>query len=222
MRTAVDPLGPGPRDTGLVGLGGYLTGTDLPDTAGTRHLLLGRRAFLTYQVAGDQCAWTANLRAEKPQAGHRPWIETLEAAFGGDEGPAPELLTRLAREDTATAQRLVDRLHTPVWSRGRLVLTGDAAHAAPPSSDQGAALAAESAVELARCLRDLPIDRAFKAYRRNRRERVERILAEAARNQRLNTAGPITATIRDLLLPITTTENTAWQYNYRINWQAAA
>ena len=44
----------------------------------------------------------------------------------------------------------------PVWSRGRTVMVGDAAHVPSPSSGQGASLAIESAVELARCLRDLP------------------------------------------------------------------
>ncbi|MGI5254523.1 hypothetical protein [Actinacidiphila glaucinigra] len=36
------------------------------------------------------------------------------------------------------------------WSRGRMVLNGGAAHAPSSSSGQGASLAAESAVELAR------------------------------------------------------------------------
>jgi 2-polyprenyl-6-methoxyphenol hydroxylase-like FAD-dependent oxidoreductase len=43
----------------------------------------------------------------------------------------------------------------PHWHRGRLVLVGDAVHAPSNSSGQGASLAIESAIELARCLRDL-------------------------------------------------------------------
>ena len=44
----------------------------------------------------------------------------------------------------------------PHWWRGRMVLVGDAVHAPSNSTGQGASLAIESGVELARCLRDLP------------------------------------------------------------------
>ena len=69
----------------------------------------------------------------------------------------------------------------PTWSKGRMVLIGDAANATSPSSGQGASLAIESAVELARCLRDLPHEQAFAAYEQLRRARVEKIIAQAAR-----------------------------------------
>ncbi|WP_345599527.1 FAD-dependent monooxygenase [Thermocatellispora tengchongensis] len=46
------------------------------------------------------------------------------------------------------------RAGVPHWRRGRMVLVGDAVHAPSNSSGQGAALAIESAVLLARCLRD--------------------------------------------------------------------
>jgi hypothetical protein len=67
----------------------------------------------------------------------------------------------------------------PVWSRGRMVLVGDSAHAASSSSGEGASLAVQSAVQLARSLRGLPHPDAFVAYERLRRERVEKIIAEA-------------------------------------------
>ena len=41
----------------------------------------------------------------------------------------------------------------PSWHRGRMVLVGDAAHAASPSSGQGASMAIEDAVTLGRILR---------------------------------------------------------------------
>ncbi|MER6921982.1 FAD-dependent monooxygenase, partial [Streptomyces spiralis] len=69
----------------------------------------------------------------------------------------------------------------PHWHRRRMVLIGDAAHAPSSSSGQGASLAIESAVELARCLRDLPTpEAAFTAYERLRRPRVEMIGGDAA------------------------------------------
>jgi FAD-dependent urate hydroxylase len=61
-----------------------------------------------------------------------------------------------------------------------MVLIGDVAHAASSSSGQGASLATESAVQLARCLRDLPHEQAFARYEELRRPRVEQIIAAAA------------------------------------------
>ena len=64
---------------------------------------------------------------------------------------------------------------------GRAVLVGDAAHATSPSSGQGASLSIESAVQLARCLRDLPVPAAFEAYEQLRRARVEKVMPFGAR-----------------------------------------
>ena len=70
------------------------------------------------------------------------------------------------------------------WSRNRTTLVGDAAHAALPYLAQGAAMALEDAVTLARCTgpADL-ISQAFSAYEALRRSRPRRI---AATSQRLN------------------------------------
>src|SRR5262249_16164571 len=113
----------------------------------------------------------------------------------------------------------------PTWSNGRMVLIGDAAHATSPSSGQGASLAIESAVQLARCLRDLPYGQAFAAYEQLPRARVEKIIAMAARTNSDKAAGPVARVLRDLLLPVAMKllakpEKMAWQYDHRIDWDA--
>jgi FAD-dependent urate hydroxylase len=80
-------------------------------------------------------------------------------------------------------------------------------------------------VQLARCLRDLPIADAFQAYDRIRRPRIERITAIAARTNKSKAAGPVARVLRDLLLPVTMKllakpEKMAWQNEYRIDWDA--
>ena len=66
---------------------------------------------------------------------------------------------------------------------------GDAAHAASPTSGQGASLAMEDGLELARCLRDIPdVSKALAAYERLRRERVEQVVAYGARMSGFNWA----------------------------------
>jgi len=84
-----------------------------------------------------------------------------------------------------------------------MIVIGDAAHATAPSSGQGASMAIEDAIELARCLRDLTdTQQAFVAYERLRRERVERIVAHGARTSNSKAAGPIARVLRDLMLPM--------------------
>ncbi|MER6571262.1 FAD-dependent oxidoreductase [Streptomyces sp. NPDC001093] len=62
-----------------------------------------------------------------------------------------------------------------VWHTGRVLLIGDAAHAASPATGQGASMALEDAVVLAKALRDRPgLPAAFAAYEAHRRPRAER------------------------------------------------
>ena len=109
-----------------------------------------------------------------------------------------------------------------------MVLIGDAAHAAAPSSGQGVSMAIEDGIELARCLRDVPdIPAALAAYERLRRERVERVVAHGARMSGFKTAGPIARRLRDLVLPWVLRylaksgdSSMAWLYRHHIDWNA--
>lgn len=92
------------------------------------------------------------------------------------------------------------------------------------SSGQGASLAAESAVELARCLRDPPLPRAPARYEELRRPRVERIVRETARTNARKAAGPVGRMVRDALLPVmfkpAKPEKNLWQFRYPIDFDA--
>jgi 2-polyprenyl-6-methoxyphenol hydroxylase-like FAD-dependent oxidoreductase len=142
-------------------------------------------------------------------------------AFTGDWRPAVELLERTDPADLIVTGPSENMPVVPVWSRGRTVV-GDSAHAASSSSGQGALIAAESAVQLARCLRDLPYADAFKTYERLRRARVEKIIAEANMTNANKAPGTVGRAIRDTLLPVVfklaKPEKTAWQFDHRIEW----
>jgi 2-polyprenyl-6-methoxyphenol hydroxylase-like FAD-dependent oxidoreductase len=233
VRGLIDPT-IGPRYTGLIGFGGYVGGPGtggpaVPDTGGAFHMIFGRRAFFGYLSDGERTGWFANLPEKRLDrdalraTSFDEWTARLRAAFADDAGPALRILDQVTPENFIPASPLEDLPHVPVWSRGRIAIAGDAAHATSPSSGQGASLAAESAVELARCLRDLPIARAFTAYEHRRRGRVERVIAAAARTNQSKAAGPIAARFRDALMPFfmarfATPERTAWQHGYRIEW----
>lgn len=232
VRRLVDPSAPEPNYAGLVSVGASIKDAGLPDTGGRMHMAFGKRAFFGYQVFEDGFGgWFANLprtqatsMAEAQGLGAEEWLRILREAFADDRTPALDLLARTAPEDVVITGPMENMPKVPVWSRGRMVLVGDSAHAASSSSGQGASLAVESAVQLARCLRDLPREEALTAYEQLRRPRVERIIAAAARTNGNKAAGPVGRVVRDLAMPLAMKlvkpEKMAWQYDYRIDWDA--
>lgn len=112
----------------------------------------------------------------------------------------------------------------PSWHRGRMVLIGDAGHVTSPSSGQGASLAIEDAITLARCLRDLADHRAaFSLYQRLRQERVQKVYERAKKINSSKAAGPLGRIIRDLLMPVfakqlARPEALAWLHGYHIDF----
>jgi 2-polyprenyl-6-methoxyphenol hydroxylase-like FAD-dependent oxidoreductase len=233
VRSLIDPIAPASRYTGLLGFGGWATGADVAATNGNYHMIYGRKAFFGYQVLDDgRTGWFANLphpdpltlaQAREVTAGR--WLRILGDAFAADRTPAPVILGATDPANLMIVGGLEIMPTAPAWSRGRTVLVGDAAHVPSPSSGQGASMAIEGAVELARCLRDLPYDDAFAAYEDLRRDRVTRIIKLAARTNSHKAAGPVGRWLRDLLMPLAMKlakpEKRAWQYDYHIDWETA-
>ncbi len=230
VRRLIDPDAPGPRYAGLLGFGARLARTGEPSTGGAMRLVAGKRAFFGYQVLADGSGgWFANLPRKSPlttaearATGPERWLAVLGEAFAPDRTPAARLIAATDPADLVVTGALEDLPSVPRWSRGRLVLVGDAAHATSPSSGQGASLAFEGAVQLARCLRDLARDEAFRAYEAMRRGRVERIIAQAARTNRDKAAGPVGRLLRDALMPLAfkfaDPARFTWQFDHRIEW----
>ena len=114
----------------------------------------------------------------------------------------------------------------PHWYRGRMVLVGDAAHAPSNSSGQGASLAIESGIQLARCLRDIPdVTTAFATYDAMRRPRVEGIAKRAARLNRVKAPGPVARRVMKTALPLffrfmNPDKQLGPELRYRIDWDA--
>jgi salicylate hydroxylase len=79
----------------------------------------------------------------------------------------------------------------PQWSRGRITLLGDACHPMMPFMAQGAGMAIEDAVVLARSLAALPgePEQALQRYEAARRERTARIQIGSRGNNWLKEGG---------------------------------
>jgi FAD-dependent urate hydroxylase len=233
VRSLIDPAAPKPRYAGLLSFGARMSDTGLASTDGRMFMIFGKRAFFGYQVSDDSSGiWCVNLPHPQPMTltearatGADEWLRLLRKVFAEDRTPALDLLRRTEAADVLVIGPVEDIPTVTTWSKGRMVLIGDAAHATSPSSGQGASLAIESAVHLARCLRDLPHEQAFATYEQLRRARVEKIIATAARTNSNKAAGPIARVLRDLVMPVAMKrlakpEKMAWQFDYRIDWDA--
>ncbi|TQF68419.1 FAD-dependent monooxygenase [Rhodococcus spelaei] len=209
VRTLIDPNAPAAGYTGMLGFGG-VADVDLDTRPGAMTFAFGKRAYYLYwPLPGGGVAWGANLPSPQyltiTQARQIPaedWLRTLRETYAGDEPGGV-----LAERTTADTLEVIGALHimppVPHWHRGAMVLVGDAVHAPSNSTGQGASLAIESAIELARCLRDLPDpSSAFTAYEGLRRARVEKIAARGAKINHTKTPGPVARRIMPLLLPI--------------------
>ncbi len=121
---------------------------------------------------------------------------------------------------------LFDRQPLARWSDGRVTLLGDACHPMPPFQAQGAAMALEDAVVLARMLsrqRNQP-EAALKAYEAARKPRTTKVLMSARSNMgvfhrtnvatQLATYGPMA--IADRLLPGFVRSRQDWIYGFDV------
>jgi 2-polyprenyl-6-methoxyphenol hydroxylase-like FAD-dependent oxidoreductase len=209
VRTLIDPNAPGPTPTGLLGFEA-IANFDLPQDEGTVTYAFGRRGFYLFRPHPDGGAeWGASLPHDTPmtlaEARRIPndeWLRRL-LEYHAEDHPGAELI----RHTDPDRLQVLGSLHMmpslPRWHSGRMVLVGDAVHAPSNSSGQGASLAIESAVQLARCLRDLTdAPSAFAAYERLRRPRVEKVAARAARINSTKAARPLSRALMPLLMPI--------------------
>jgi FAD-dependent urate hydroxylase len=230
-RRIIDPAAPEPRYTGLGNIGGFTRNASVNTKPGIYVMVWGRRAFFGYTVSlSGEIWWFANppsarelTRAELAATTTEQWKRRLIDLFADDATPAVEIIQATTGELPATNQ--YDMPSVPTWHRGPMVIVGDAAHATSPASGQGASMAIEDAVVLAKCLRDLPdIQQAFAAYEQLRRQRVERVVAQGARSSSGKAAGPIARVLRDLMLPVILKRvasggrSLAWMYDYHIDW----
>ena len=232
VRALIDPAAPAPRYVPLLNAGGFARGLRLPDEPGVMQMMFGRRCFFCWIVVGeDEVWWFANppqpvepSREELAAIGPDEARSRLRALLAADPGPATRILDHTARIEYGWPT--YDLPSVPVWHRDRMIVIGDAAHTAAPSSGQGAAMAFEDAVQLARCLRDLPdVPAAFRAYERLRRDRVERVVAQGRRTSTTKVAGPVGRLIRDLGMPLAARylardggAAQAWLFDHHIDW----
>lgn len=209
VRPLIDPAAPGPRYTGMIGFEA-VADFEAPVDPGVMTFAFGRRGYYLYwRVPGGGTRWGVNLpmrdplpRREIRLTSDEEWRARMLEVYGADR-PGADLIRSTPPERLQIHGPLHLMPKVPHWHRGRMVLVGDAVHAPSNSSGQGASLAIESAIELARCLRDLPgPEAAFTAYERLRRRRVEQVAAKAAKTNGVKAPGPVAQAVMPILMPL--------------------
>lgn len=228
-RRSVMPEAPEPRYTGLMDTGGFTRIPDVQPSDGVMRMTFGTEGFFGYQVTpSGEVYWFENFheplepdRQELAAILDERWREKLVDIHSHDHEP----IARIIRSTVGRIGRwpCYDMPSLPAWYRGPVCLIGDAAHATLPSAGQGASLAMEDAIVLARCLRDEPdTQTAFSTFETLRRGRVEE-LVEAARTNggRKSPINVLTRGIRDLVLPFFLRmglKSAEKAYSYRVDW----
>lgn len=224
---------PGPRYLGLGNVGGFTTGVPPLGEVGDYRMYWGRECFFGALTAtGGETWWFANPRSREPVPRDTAGASVrarIAALLDPDDTPAAAIV-RAGHDEL----RITNQYDVPVasrWHTDRMVIIGDAAHALSPTSGQGASLAAEDGVLLARCLRDAPaLPAALAAFTAVRRPRVSRVARETARMNSTKRQGALTRAVRDAMLPVLfrwmdTPRQAAkrdWLHRHHIDWSSVA
>ncbi|MDX3451237.1 FAD-dependent monooxygenase [Streptomyces sp. ME02-8801-2C] len=228
-RYTVMPDAPHPEYTGVIGTAGYTRSKDAAPADGVMRMSFCYKGFFGYQtIPGEEVYWFENYhQAEEPARGetegtpHEEWKARLLERHRKDHHPVSAIID--STPSGIIGYPIYDMLTLPLWHRGRVCLVGDAAHATSPHVGQGASMAMEDAIVLAKCLRDLPTpQQAFAAFQSLRQERVEKIIKEGRRtgNQKAAPNG-LQRAVRDLVLPFFLklgVKATIPVYTYRVAW----
>jgi 2-polyprenyl-6-methoxyphenol hydroxylase-like FAD-dependent oxidoreductase len=230
-RSLINPKAPTPQYTGLVSTGGFAQHSSFAPTPDTMHFVFGKRAFFGYHISSSgDLYWFVNFPQKvAPAKGDLEmivsdeWQERMLDLFREDLPLISEMIQ--ATESTIIAYPIYDIATQPIWHQGPVVLVGDAIHAVSPNAGQGASLAIEDAIVLAKCLQDIPdLSQAFTTYERLRRTRVERMVKYGrSTGQAKIITNPIQVRFRDRLAPffLRLFANPAaldWVYSYTVDW----
>ncbi|WP_430790424.1 FAD-dependent monooxygenase [Actinoplanes sp. G11-F43] len=234
VRSLIDPQAPAPKTTALLNFGAAADWVPPGAELDTMYFSFGKKAFFGYWAQPDgRTAWFANVPdprimsfSEANATSRETWLESLRETFAEDT-PARDIVKHTRAENLVAIGSIESMPPVPHWYRGRMVLAGDSVHGPSPSSGQGASMAVESGIQLARCLRDLPdVPSAFAAYEELRRGRVEKIIVRGARTTNSKSMGNFAKTMMRIMMPLAqktflNPEKTLGpEQRYRIDWDA--
>ncbi|WP_267643913.1 FAD-dependent oxidoreductase [Haloarchaeobius amylolyticus] len=228
-RRSILPNAPDPEYTGIIDSGAFTRNDSIPPSDGVMKMTFGVDGFFGYQkVPTGEIYWFENHerekapdRAELDAISQSEWREKLLRLHEDDHDEVTEIIR--STDSEIGKWPVYDLPSLPTWHKKTVCLIGDAAHATSPHVGQGASLAMEDAVVLAKCLRDVEeVPQAFETFESLRRDRVEEIveISRETGNQKAP-SNLVTRKIRDLVLPFFLkrgVEKFEKIYSYRVDW----
>jgi 2-polyprenyl-6-methoxyphenol hydroxylase-like FAD-dependent oxidoreductase len=207
VRRKLFPELPQPRYSGLIGTGGVTWVEDIAPTNGLMNLTFGKKAFFGYLAdPGQPVMWFNTYPAPESDTGpitdpqgYARFIESLHRDDPLDNGRIMAGVESIDRN-----YPIYDMPELEHWSKGRVLLMGDAAHAVAPHSGQGASMAIEDGLVLASSLdADSTIEAAFARFFRLRQERTQTVIkiGRMAGSQK-HAQSWLQLRMRDLILPL--------------------
>lgn len=228
-RRSILPTAPDPEYTGIIDSGAFTRNGSIPPSNGTMRMTFGVNGFFGYQkIPTGEIYWFENHerknapdRAELDAISREEWQEKLLRLHEDDHSEVAEIIR--STDGGIGKWPVYDLPSLSTWHRGTVCLIGDAAHATSPHVGQGASLAMEDAIVLAKCLRDVEgVPDAFETFESLRRGRVEKVvkMSRETGNQKAP-SNLVTRTVRDLVLPFFLkrgVESFEQIYSYRVDW----
>jgi salicylate hydroxylase len=218
-----------PRFSGLIAWRGTIDARQLPRELAARRvqLWMGPNAHLVvYPMSGGR---QINVVAILPGTWNRPgWSEPgnpndIKSQFSSRWPGALRMMVGAVDEWRRWA--LFTIRDGGVWSSGPMALLGDAAHAMLPFAAQGAGMAIEDAMVLAKCLSENSTDSAasitaaLERYAGARRSRVARVQRHARQSGRIyHLRGPA-AYARDLVIKASGVQRLLWRQDWIYDWR---
>jgi 2-polyprenyl-6-methoxyphenol hydroxylase-like FAD-dependent oxidoreductase len=159
------------------------------------------------QLGEGQIYWFVAINAPEGQEVRRKKEHVLQHLQGWHD--PIEQVVQETDEQAILKHDIYDRKPLHSWSKGRVVLLGDAAHPMLPNLGQGGAQAMEDAYVLARCLKEVAdvssnsIKSAFESYEAIRIPRANRVVRQSRRMARMvQMNNSVTIKVRNVVLSL--------------------
>ena len=228
-RSIILPNSPSPTYSGVI-----WTGADIKDSvqhnwsSNAFHMTFGKNAYSgTIVYADRKTVWWTNIQcpenklSEFKGVSSEKWTEKLLDLHKDDHGLISNFIKSAENKHVRIPLYVIP--HLDAWHKGRVCLIGDAAHATSPFIGQGAAMAMEDAVVLAKCLRDISqLDQAFAKFEKLRKQRAEKIVKASQESGKImTTTNPIGKLFRNMLMSYgikSYAKKYDWIFSYKVDW----